>query len=617
MTTRTTPSSNGPRSDAHATAVLQRPKELALALALLENPVEPTRQPHVLVFTGPEGIGKSSLLKSLRQTVAESHPTALIVRHDFKVGTGRAPVSLLIELRRKVSIAAQKLGHKVSFLAFDLAACQYVRSTQGKDEAEKLETIFAALSDPAYRSYIVTAGKIANALTLEALDEWIEKSLRRALRSARKKEAFGSSSARPLLDSLFGMDDDELLTLLPKLFAADIYDYLESQSERAVLFCLDDYASLWGGVESQQMQPQRRQADELLRCFIEDDSGAVFAIADRSKDFWLDRAAQYQQAADETDNRYRIIELQPFLVDACQDFLVQNAMPAPLAQVVAEQSGGLPVWLSLALQQYQRLSSKGVSVKPSDLRRANRQTIDIVGDGLERDELQTLKHLASVLWFDSVLFSALISGDLATGYPATAMHDFVKLSFVEEVTNGGYAIHSTFREPLLRWLEDNDPKLLSHLEKARSRSNAQSWVFGPTLEMLQAHDAIFQGLRQLKAELLSAEQFEAKIVELFAGGNPANDLRGQVDALKSSILGIGSYVSDMGAINAAEAAGLAALGGAVGTPASPSSGGSNEEQLRKFAEFNKVHGTPGGSACTNNKNDAQVAPKTISGKPGD
>lgn len=495
---------------------LDRVQEIDEAVASIES----MSRTHIRVYTGVEGIGKTHLLRAIRKRCS-SRPKWLTVHHAFKRHVPFEPFSILLSLREAVSIAAAQSGGRVSFLAFDLVACQYVRLTRGAVQAEKLEEVLAGHSDPAYRSLIMSAGKAAATLSLGVLDDVIERALRSGLRKARKDEAAGASAAR-LLEGLLYKDSDELLALMPALLAGDLLDYQEDAAERRIIFFFDDYGNIWGDSESHQLRPEREVRDHVLRALMSAESHCVFIVADRSTRFWEEHEASEHRL---------LVQLEGIPDKACREYLAMKGLPESLRDGIVGQSRGLPYWLDIALDQFHRLSKQLPEVSAADLSWLEKDIVRIVQIGLTAQEMSTVKHVSSAVWFDKALFEKLVAGRFATGYPATEFNTFSQLSMIEDVGAGLFAVHDTFRIPLRNWLEEHEPRLLADLDKVREEHYGSTGLIGSILSVLQAHQVLIDGISDLKSGRRPAEDINKVLDSVFVGGkNPAHAFRAESEA---------------------------------------------------------------------------------------
>jgi tetratricopeptide (TPR) repeat protein len=120
-----------------------------------------------------------------------------------------------------------------------------------------------------------------------------------------------------------------------------------------------------------------------------------------------------------------------------------------LQEVIVEGSKGVPLYLDLAVDAYLQIkATRQRDPSPSDFQGTPQDVLDRFLHYLDRSETETLKVLSVARFWDQELFESLIE-EFNTGYPATALPELCRFSFVqEEQIPGTWTIHPLMREAL-------------------------------------------------------------------------------------------------------------------------------------------------------------------------
>jgi tetratricopeptide (TPR) repeat protein len=114
----------------------------------------------------------------------------------------------------------------------------------------------------------------------------------------------------------------------------------------------------------------------------------------------------------------------------------------------------VPLYLDLAVDHYLQIKvTQQRNPSPSDFAGTPRDILDRFLYYLDRSETETVKVLSVARFWDRELFESLIN-EFSTGYPATALPELRRFSFVqEEQIPGTWTIHPLMREGLEEHLD--------------------------------------------------------------------------------------------------------------------------------------------------------------------
>jgi hypothetical protein len=469
---------------------LERMAERELVLTHLEH----WEFPRTLVFYGPEGIGKTTLLETLRSDIIAKRPKAVVVTADCEAEVPKNSIELLLFFRIQISVQALRQNCRPQFLAFDLAMLEYKRQKSGKYAAEELEKELASLSDSNLRKLLSQAGPVFGAVPVPGVGELVgalaEWGLPRLMRLAREQEAQTMYKSRPsalVLRDVKDMLPSELEKHLPALLAEDIRTFLTANGAYRLVFLLDNFDGLWGG-EANQHRPRRVQPDgplQQLRAALTD---ALFVISDRTDLVW------------HAPNDVAL----PFITEACcheltclsdgaqREYLSQHGMDdLALQDAVTEVAEGHPIWLRFLLERYDILRKNGLTVDPRQLRLSTDQVESIVEQDLDPWEREAVRRLSVCVWFDEALYSSLLCPD--GGIVPIRFHEFCRRSFVQPAGDAAFSIHSVFRIPVLNALTAQAPQLLNRFrDEAMRHLVSRRNLVGHTQAITEAYDSVWR-----------------------------------------------------------------------------------------------------------------------------
>ncbi|SOD42478.1 ATP-binding protein [Nitrosovibrio sp. Nv4] len=458
--------------------------------------------PNVLVYHGISGIGKTTLLRKLRNEIAEdANIGAISGSVNFaEPEYGRADEALK-RLRRELAVGAKAAKTSLMFNAFDLAIYAYTDKAFGAERSKPLADELRQLSDGPLQwmlrkaagpagGYIPVVGSLFRDVVNQAIDH------------IKKEHALAAAPCEVELRQLQWMDDAEILQLLPSFFGHDLTLYKQRSDALHVAIFMDSYDKLWGGLEAEQHRRGTAMQDEWVRQLIINVPRVLFVIAGQNKLNW-ENLSQTHTARPE---QYELSGLQR--EDAFQFLKLHGIDDQSSLSDIFKTTQGHPFWLKLVTERYLRAVRDGCPIIPVILGMDEASLLDSLCIGLTREEQQTIKQLSAVVYFDEALFKRLLSGPLETGYPKQRFGDFTQLSFVEKLTDEHYAIHSVMKAPMLRELEKKDPGILQMIRNAQSRYFQEKGLPFGVDPLIQGYDDVARILNDYDAGLISTEQLQ-------------------------------------------------------------------------------------------------------------
>jgi len=385
----------------------------------------------VLVYYGVGGIGKTALRRHLGERLDEQDADVRWAVVDFEAASNRAPENALFVMRNELK---RKYGFR--FPLFDLAYAEFWmrRNPQvpmaqsamaGLEEGDVLMDLLLAVEDVPGLGLLTKIPKAVSSLGGHLRTWWLKQ---------------GQAALRELP----GLEPDEILDRLPLFWAEDLGNALAVTGEPVVLF-LDTYEALW---EGRRMEHLRFSVDAWIREWVLQLPGVLWVVGGREKVAWAELDPDWADA------------LEQHLVGALSDddarhFLTHAGVTDKAVQeVLIAGAEGVPFYLDLGVETYERLVAGGRTPGPDDFARAPREVLDRFIKYLSLSERETLKVLSAARIWDRSLFEKLVA-TFQTGYPATAFAELCGFSFIEAVPTEAdleqswWTMHALMRQGLL------------------------------------------------------------------------------------------------------------------------------------------------------------------------
>jgi tetratricopeptide (TPR) repeat protein len=413
---------------------------------------EPQRtKPLVLVYYGGAGIGKSRLRRELTKQMA-SEPGVLTATLDFTIPIYRQPDTALFFLRKTIHEVYQ-----VRFPSFDIACSvlwqkTHTEASLGDDLKPLLEpgSLLAQLLDDSGKLPLIGLVPRISSLLVRSPEPQNPRPPEPSLR------AWWSERGERELEDLPQMEPAAIVEQLPKLWAADLKDYLQAGSPEsrvqspevrlrsAVLF-IDSYEKLW---ETGSTEAEFFKRDEWVRELVKQLPEALWVICGRQKLRWEEVEADWGESLGQH-------QLGALPDKSARRFLESCGITnEPIQDAIVKGSQGVPHYLDLAVDTIQ---SSEFGVRSSELQGDSpAELVKQFVRHLNQPEIETLQVLSGPRFWYYGLFENLMT-EYQTGYPLTAYDDLSRFSFVKEgAAPGTRTMHELMREALQ---ESQSPEL--------------------------------------------------------------------------------------------------------------------------------------------------------------
>ncbi|WP_135605514.1 tetratricopeptide repeat protein [Methanococcoides sp. NM1] len=390
----------------------------------------------VLVYYGVGGIGKTGLIGQLRELTSEGD--ALWSSIDLSNKNYRDMGTALITLRNDFRA---KYGAK--FPSFDIAYAIYWQKVNPQ----------IPLSKDSYS--LIEEGSIVDDL-LNVANNFIPFRLFTDVAAVAKKlpdkyREWWAKHGQKELSKLPEMDSSDIEQMLPKYWAYDLMDHLESRSRSAVIF-IDTYEAFW---ENFRGQGSFHSRDEWLReqliPYLPD--RVLWVICGRESLRWEEVDPEWKLYVDQH-------KVEGLLETDSRDFLRSCGIEDESVQeIIFNGSSGVPYYLDLTVDTYQQIKENRQPT-PYDFAKAPHEVFENFIKYLDRAEKETLKVLSSPRFWDENLFEVLIT-EFKTGYSLTAFSELNRFSFMTQESGGRWYMHKLMKESLQEY-QDQDLKEKVH-----------------------------------------------------------------------------------------------------------------------------------------------------------
>lgn len=397
-------------------------------------------QAKVLNFHGLGGIGKTSLrheierrLRALTESGSET-AAPLWTSLNFETPAYRQPEEALFALRTQMLRA-----HGIQFPTFDIAYAVY-RQKVTQDSPLERQGI------PLFEESTIVAEimGLAACLPLASLVPTIAVAVKKSSR------AIQDWWVRRGCDDLNGIEfrePTEILEWLPAYWAEDLAEHLARVKRRGVIL-LDTYEVLFhafrGGAGV-------ADPDEWVRDLILNlGPNVLWAVFGQERLQWgEDEPAWGEIIESHVVGGLAESDVRHFLTKAgVADHDIQSAIIAG--------SEGVPYYIDLQVDQYYQIVGEGGIPQADDFAGTPSKVFKRFMKYLDKEEREALRVLAPLRRWDALLFESLMAR-FNTGYPATAVSDLCRFSFVSDDDGQGWRMHGLMKSALL---ENTDSDLV-------------------------------------------------------------------------------------------------------------------------------------------------------------
>lgn len=371
----------------------------------------PSLYKNVIMYNGIGGIGKSSLIKNLKEyLIANNVPYSSI---DFDDPSLRSCFNSLISLEKNLNRVFQH---------FDIAASIYFY---------KKNPNFSYKDNglPNEIAQLISKDFIQDGNYFDVVNNFYKDyALSLNLNSEIKEE----------LQQLEFLSPNEIEKKLTQFFAYDLINYLESENIEKYVMFFDTYELLWPNGKN---ETNKLSTDSWLRALVSDLNNILFVISGREELLWsLD--SQFPS------DKIKSIQLEMLSYDYAKRFLEScQITDCDIQERIITSSNGYPYYLDLCVDTYYKLSNNGSVITIDSFGSGFQEIQELFFRSLTTPEVETLKVLSIPRFYDFEIFKYLIN-EFNTGYPISNIHNFNAFSFIKVETDSKNIIHALMRNEI-------------------------------------------------------------------------------------------------------------------------------------------------------------------------
>ena len=373
---------------------------------------------HVVNYYGIGGIGKTSLLNHLQDTLVERGNRYYLV--DLKNNTNPA------EILKTASLSLAK-AYNFEFPKFDLALLAYMRRTLAPINHAEIETfiggskLLSLLFDAS--SFIPDANLALATSIIKLADSTI----------AYVRNVFGSdpNAAVKKIDNL---STEEILRRLPAFFAADMRENIK-KSDDPFFFLIDTFENL---VDEAETKGHSAYYDDWLRGeegLIQNMPNCLWVIAGRESLKWAQEDGDWRRAI-------TAYKLHNFTREETITLLnTQNIADEEIENGVYDLTEGTPFYVNACVRRYYNLLDRGETITISKFGNNKDELMERYARDYDLQTKQIIYVLSFIQPFTESIAETILPA-IIPDYTRERLKTLLNLSIVTR-RNNTYAIQNT------------------------------------------------------------------------------------------------------------------------------------------------------------------------------
>lgn len=379
---------------------------------------QPLSEQNILMYYGIGGIGKSSLIKNLREYTEKKEILHSSV--DFDDPAHRSSYKALMELEKNMGTI---------FPHFDIAVTLYFikrnpefsfrdSGLPNQLSREALKILQSVSDQPLYNVRSGLTEKIFHTLG----------------------DKFGlNESICTQLSILENCSAADIEEQLPVFFALDLHRHMAiKKRDRCILF-FDTYELLW--TDGHRIENKLR-TDAWVRKMAEMLPNVIFVLSGREKLEWTSEIEIWDSKILHISLDVLEVQYAQQLLDTCgvDDEGVQNSI------ILASQ--GHPYYLDLCVDTYFKMKEANRTVSPDVFDGGFQQIQERFFRSLNHSEIHTLRVLSVPRFYDYEIFD-MLNSKFQTGYSMAGFDMFNRFSFIKhDAHDSKYIIHALMRDEI-------------------------------------------------------------------------------------------------------------------------------------------------------------------------
>ena len=385
---------------------------------------EPPFSQNVIMYYGIGGIGKSSLIKNLKEYTRQKE--VMFASVDFDDPALRTPYKALISLEKKIG---------TTFPHFDIAVtlCFIKRNPEFSFHDSGLpnemsQKVLELLQSPQN----VALYNMSSGLTTRIYNEYTE--------------YFGLDKAiQEQLAALEERSAADIEDQLPIFFVVDLFRYMAIEGlDKCVLF-FDTYELLW---EEGRGEENKLRNDAWIRMMAGMDrlDNIIFVLSGREK-------LQWELDSKMWPDKIQLIPLDVLAPDFAKHYLSLCKIEDEIIQdSIIKASNGHPYYLDLCVDTYYKLKNLNKAITPDFFEGGFQEIQERFFRSLAKNEVAALRALSVPRFYDYEIFE-MLNRHFHTGYSMTNFDNFNAFSFIKHESSSKYIIHMLMRDEIKKHIK--------------------------------------------------------------------------------------------------------------------------------------------------------------------
>jgi len=421
----------------------------------------------VIHYYGIGGIGKTRLQKEMMSEIEKSDSSSIIGHLNFEAPHLLHVEGALVELRKQL-----KDSYKVQFNWFDLACAVLWKKVNPQLSFQSSKTELPFINESTY------LGELISLVDGLPFVQWVPKTMQfaQSIAGQFKKWKMSTDELADLVHELTSLQPFEIEERLPLFFAEDVRRFLKKRSGTPIIF-IDTYEAI---SDIGRLQGTYNEKEEWVKELILQLPEVLWVIFGRERLYWDHEHAEWNEIITQT------------LIDPLSDldadkFLIKEGVTDEAVRLkMIKVSSGLPYQLDLIMDTYELIKDRKVP-ETEDFSNSPTQIVNRLIRYLTLPEREVLKVLSFPRHWNETLFKNLIA-KLSIGYPATAIDELSRFSFIDKSKTDQWDMHPIMRESFQSMIKAEQPAFYERIHRL---------VYSEYKELLDAHskslDAVSEG----------------------------------------------------------------------------------------------------------------------------
>jgi tetratricopeptide (TPR) repeat protein len=426
----------------------------------------------VLMYYGVGGIGKSSLMKHLSQSILNDSIISVFI--NLEASNYSSFADILIDIRR--SLPAQ-------FPIFEYALVRYL-ARQGR--SLKDISISGLPKDSLLFDFLDLAADLAEVVAPARL-------IKRLYDLGHSRIQRLLSKYKTKFEEIDVLPDEQLEEMLSVYLGLELEIFISNSSKKLVFFFDTHDAMSW-----RTAFKSTKHVNDFWLCELIGSIGSgLYIIAGRERLKWVEQNPEWETVLEQ----HMLGRLSD--IDANEFLFSIPIMEQPIREAIIKSAEGVPLYLDLCAETYLLRKNSGVALNPEAFRLHEKQVIERFLAHLDRDWEQTLRLLSIPNIFDFDLFSEIIR-EMNVGFPFSLYGEFCESSYIVSVQlrNSTFKVHDIVRNYIIDETSDDiKVKILRCMLKSSEKSKNDN----QTLRALWLFEQIFLTINTFNLKLLDSE----------------------------------------------------------------------------------------------------------------